>query len=271
MLTVQEWETDIQINIRTDTKFKKLEDNKGLFEVLDFLKDSGVMVGNSMPYYYWTNGGEVRENIYFKNIGLFKINIIVNYSDCSHCSIKIEKIRKSENNVDRLQDINKKLENNVMEIFDKSYYIYSQNDLSDFNLFKKRVNEILHSINEYEKRKRNIKDIDLTIQKITISNFKKIDKATIELNSKLKILVGMNNAGKTSFIQGILVGYQALTLLEKENKIKYDIFGQMTKAGQGVRLDKVPFLLNIAIVKKESIGRNTNNKFKLAKKLSILK
>lgn len=48
-----------------------------------------------------------------------------------------------------------------------------------------------------------------TIERVTVSNFKRLDELTLELG-KINVLVGPNNSGKSSFIQGLQFGISAL-------------------------------------------------------------
>lgn len=61
----------------------------------------------------------------------------------------------------------------------------------------------------------------MILKSIRIENFKKIVDAEINLEKGVQLLVGENNAGKSSFIQGIVLGYQSLLRLYENERIKF--------------------------------------------------
>lgn len=106
-------------------------------------------------------------------------------------------------------------------------------------------------IDTYIKNRTKIPDILLELKSIKIKNFKKITTATIDLKNELNIIVGMNNAGKSSFIQGILLAYQALFTLLKENRIRFRKNGSINLQHDlfpSARIDKFPFLLGSPLI-----------------------
>ncbi len=88
----------------------------------------------------------------------------------------------------------------------------------------------------------------MKLKSITVKNFKKVEDATINLNHNLKILVGSNNSGKSSFIQGMLLGYQSLLKLFERGRIVFTednlIDMELTLKKKGIRIEDFQFLLD---------------------------
>lgn len=81
--------------------------------------------------------------------------------------------------------------------------------------------------------------------KVEINNFKKIGRAEIDFKENIQIIVGPNNIGKSSLIQGILMAYYSLKALHENGRILFenDVLTINDKS-KGIRLDKFSFLLD---------------------------
>lgn len=226
----------------SDQKFLGLADNINFNKVINLFENMKFLVGDITTYYYYEDGNiESRGNVYSSNIGLFKICIKVSLSDETVGDIKIEKIRKSENHVERIQDIGDQLNENWDFMFEKKFYGW--NEIS-FNGFMNDIERLKEIVDIYTGNFNKISDTKLILKEIHVYNFKKITRAKIDMNNNLSILVGLNNAGKSSFIQGVVMGYQALFSLFKNQRIKYDIYGQVCFDNPpSIRIEKFPFLL----------------------------
>ncbi|MGM1021511.1 MAG: AAA family ATPase [Bacillota bacterium] len=93
------------------------------------------------------------------------------------------------------------------------------------------------------------KDQILEFQSVEIFNFKNIKEARIDFSYPMQLLVGTNNAGKTSLIQGILLGYQGLQKLFEEGRIPFNDLGlfehkKSNEKIEGVRIDRIPFTID---------------------------
>ncbi|WP_070000519.1 ATP-dependent nuclease [Cellulosilyticum sp. I15G10I2] len=251
MKNIDEWLAEISIQSNLYKEFNGMDKSESLREILKFFLDNNVGVGTGTSYYYLTDnsGFEARANLYYGKVALFKVILLVNAFGKQNVEIKVEKVRKAENNLKRVQDISKELKKGSMDLFNIShYYTQTQHAQSNYTNFKLLVSKLKHAIDIYNNNINKIVDKELMLKNIRISNFKKIIKASVTFdneNDNLKVLVGTNNAGKTSFIQGVLIGYHALSLLDKSDRLEYDEYGQLIVGSQtGVRYDKIPFLLS---------------------------
>lgn len=242
MKTMGAWVSDIKYRFMREQIFLDLADNVNFNKVISLFEGMKFYVGDITTYYYYDDGCvESRGNIYYSNIGLFKICIKVLVSDEVVGDIKIEKIRRSENHLERIQDIGDQLNENWDIMFEKKFYDWNENS---FNSFIDDIEKLKETVDTYTGNFNKISDTELILNEIHVYNFKKITKAKVNMSNNLSILVGLNNAGKSSFIQGVVMGYQALFSLYKNQRIKYDIYGQVCFDSQpSIRIEKFPFLL----------------------------
>ncbi|MBA9028743.1 ATP-dependent nuclease [Peribacillus huizhouensis] len=88
----------------------------------------------------------------------------------------------------------------------------------------------------------------MKLTRIIVKNFKKIDEATVNFEKNLIVLVGPNNSGKSSLIQGILLGYQSLLKLYNSDRIVFNENGyidkEQTAKRKGIRIEEFQFLLD---------------------------
>lgn len=246
MIHSSNWITNVKSKWFIEEPFKGMGNNQKLLEVINFLSEMGFFISNDPTYYYHTsNSVDTRANVYYENIGLFKIIIEVNNTHSDFGIVTIEKIRRAEVDTRRIQDLSDELDSNWEKVFLKKKYSLKENK---FEIFKKDIQELKNSIVYYIKTQTKIPNLHLDLKSITVRNFKKITKATINLENNLNILVGMNNAGKSSFIQGVLLGYHSLFTLLKENRIRFRKNGSVNLSTDkfslpAARIDKFPFLL----------------------------
>lgn len=238
------WIQNIKSQFFTDNAFLGMENNEKLIEVINILEKMEFYISDEPTYYYYSNNSiDTRANVYYENIGLFKIYIEVDNKHADYAIITIEKIRRTEIDTRRIQDLTDELDSNWENVFLKKKYYGNSESIESF---KKDIIELKQIIDTYIKNRTKIPDILLELKSIKIKNFKKITTATIDLKNELNIIVGMNNAGKSSFIQGILLAYQALFTLLKENRIRFRKNGSINLQHDlfpSARIDKFPFLL----------------------------
>ncbi|MET3290919.1 UNVERIFIED_CONTAM: AAA15 family ATPase/GTPase [Brevibacillus sp. OAP136] len=240
------WIDHILAQTFTQESFDGLEKNQNFLKVIHFFHTLGFTISSDPTYYYYNdNSVDTRANIYYQKIGLFKIYIRVSNINNDVGSITIEKIRRTEDNMRRIQDLSDDLEANWEKIFLRKKYYWQ---VDEYDKFQQDIIELKKNIDNFTNSPVKIPDKQLVLKKITIYNFKKITKAEINLQNNLNIIVGMNNAGKSSFIQGILLGYQSLYTLAKENRIRFKKNGSINLDTDNnplpaARIEKFPFLL----------------------------
>lgn len=259
------WKTE------AEARFEVFGKNEMFRDALDVLEKYKIELGTNSTYYYYggnENIVDTRRYIYYKGIGLFKLKIYINSVD-NIFIIYIELIRKAEAGKTRIQDeriLYKSKEFN--KIYNKgSYRIKDKNDLEKFN---DDINNLVNFIERFLYFKTfNESDESLKLKSITIYNFKNIKEAKVEFKENMQLLVGINNAGKTSLIQGIVLSQIALNKLYNEKKINFDNNGNVIKnrasnllsnSRFGVRIDKIPFtvenyreLFNVNITTSQSV------------------
>ncbi|KZE75752.1 hypothetical protein AV654_25090 [Paenibacillus elgii] len=246
MMHSSNWINNIKSHWFSEDSFKGIENNQKLNQVIDFFSKLDFYISDDPTYYYHSdNNVDARANVYYEKIGLFKIIIEVNNTNNKIGVVTVEKIRRAEVNTRRIQDISDELDSNWEKMFLKKKYSLSDDR---FESFVSDIEELKDLVSVYTRIQSKIPDLYLELKSITIRNFKKITQATINLENNLSILVGMNNAGKSSFIQGILLGYQSLYTLLKENRIRFRKNGSVDISVDksplpAARIDKFPFLL----------------------------
>lgn len=187
MMHSKNWINNIRSQWFGEDAFIGMENNENLIQIIDFLSELDFSISDDPTYYYHNNKNvDTRANVYYDNIGLFKIIIEVNNTEVEFGTITIEKIRRSEVNTRRLQDLSDELDSNWEKIFLKKKYSWY---LNKFEVFKNDVIELKNLIDNYTKTRLKIPDLNLELKSITVRNFKKISKATINMNNNLSILV----------------------------------------------------------------------------------
>lgn len=228
--------------------YTALKNNEWLGKIFGYLSEFDITLGTNSTYYYYDNEYKIidtRRLLYYKNVGIFKI-IIKCDTISNSCTIWTELIRRTELRREKIQDIYSLLDDEWRNISINSPYIISQE--YGFNKFKEDFQKLIKCLDDYFNLKELVQSKeDLKLLAIEIYNFKSIKEARIDFEYPLQVLVGENNAGKTSLIQGILTAYRALYRLMIEKKIKFDKNGFMTSDKEnieGVRLENIPFIIN---------------------------
>lgn len=231
----------------SELTFPALKDNEYLKKVMSIFDNHNINPGTNGTYYYYGKSQtkvEIRRNMYYKNIGLFKF-VATFDTDKNSCKILNEKMGRSEKNRKRTHDIVNYLGNNSLIILNKTY-IFS--NIIDDNIirFESDLKRIIKSIDKYKKTLAfNSSSEELKLKKVMIENFKSIKTSEISFDENLQLLVGVNNAGKTSFLQGIILAYRSLDRLFEDNKLAFKnnelIVGYSV---QGVRINDIPFLFD---------------------------
>ena len=76
----------------------------------------------------------------------------------------------------------------------------------------------------------------MNIKQIKIKNFKSIENLNIEFNNKFNVLIGENNAGKTTILEAMLLWKKCYDLHIQQNKKKF------YAKPQNIRFDDISFL-----------------------------
>lgn len=238
MRSIQDWYKD------QNKHFKGMESSSNIKDILNFFEDKKIVIGDTSSYYTYSDGSiETRANIYYKDIALFKIHLNITLGKEQLGHIKVEKVRRAENDTIRLQDLSHRLSSDWADIFEVKYFEFKHD--SNILDFKNKVENIRTYIDKLKLLMHDFENgLDLQLTSVTVNNFKNISQPTsLDFNTNIKILVGPNNAGKSSLIQGILLGYQSLVQLFKQDRLKFDEEGFLKTQSDGVRIEKFPFLV----------------------------
>ena len=216
--------------------------------IIDVLQELNIELGSNATYYYW---GDIDENgdykrvdtrrcIYYRQYGLFKMYITVRNGVCL---VKYEFIRKAEGIKVKIQDVRNNYYEEYINKLRNSTFIVQ--DVNSLKIFKDNLKNLLERLDSYEEISIfNKSNERLELKKITIFNFKSIEKCEIDFKHNLQLLVGVNNAVKTSLLQGVTLAQIALNKLYSEKKIKFDNVGYILNKNlekSGTRIVTVPF------------------------------
>lgn len=112
------WIQNIKSQFFTDNAFLGMENNEKLIEVINILEKMEFYISDEPTYYYYSNNSiDTRANVYYENIGLFKIYIEVDNKHADYAIITIEKIRRTEIDTRRIQDLTDELDSNWENVF----------------------------------------------------------------------------------------------------------------------------------------------------------
>ncbi|MBY0217841.1 ATP-dependent endonuclease [Paenibacillus illinoisensis] len=224
--------------------FEVFNNNKNFEEILNRFEKMGISPSSKKAAYYYYGKNEsivdTRRLMYYKNFGLFKLILYFNNLEKS-AFIKIELIRRAEDFKKRIQDTNVLFNGlEVQLLFEKrTFNIY---DYSELNKFFDLLKIIKQKIDQYQLNLAN----PLKISSIEIFNFKNIKEGKVEFKKNFQLLVGSNNAGKTSLIQGLLLAFRGLEKLYTQNRIDFEEYRttySSSKKLEGVRMDDIPFVV----------------------------
>ena len=251
----KEWKKDIEISSPLIIK------NLQAKELLEFLREAKFELGTNASYYYYgysdsPTAEDTRRILYYRNIGMFKIIIKVYTHDI--CQIKFEKVRRAEKNMPRIQDYEESLGENWDELFRDWISLKDKNIKDIFD----RIQDIKLKIDDYlDADDFANSDIPLELKRISLYDFKNIREATIDLEEDIQVLVGINNAGKSSLIQGIVLAYQSIFKMYQEKKIK-SIKGRVQPT-KGAIIQDFQFVVNNEreLLNIESSDKTVNRRF----------
>lgn len=232
----EEWENEIKINSPI------IFQNSHAIRILKFLKEKGFDLATNASYYYYSDkdmtiAEDTRRVIYYRSIGMFKL-ILKAFRE-NKCEIKLEKVRRAENKLPRIQEYEEYLGEEWDKFFGTWITVTSTNESQILD----KIEQIKIKINDYlDATEFAASEIPLELKKISLYDFKNIREANIELEDDIQVLVGINNAGKSSLIQGIVLAYQSIFKMFQEKKIKSS-HGRVQPT-KGVIIQEFQFVVN---------------------------